>query len=87
MKNMAQGFKFAKKIGAKKMKKYLVCPGHVHSFNDGQLHYISSRQLISLYKVDIEECVINSNLNPKNPNGLIMLKPKADGNYTIPEEN
>lgn len=40
------------------MKKYLVIPGFVISQYDGDKHFISSLQLIRLYRVRREECII-----------------------------
>lgn len=66
------------------MKKYLVCPGHIKSKTDGQLHYVSSKALIALYGVNPDECVIDCNLNPKKSLDLIELRPRYNGNYTLP---
>jgi hypothetical protein len=41
------------------VKKYLVRPGHVTSFEDGDRHWISAPALIRLYNVDPHECVID----------------------------
>ena len=39
-------------------KRYLICPGFVTSRFDGDKHYISAKQLMCLYNVYPEECVI-----------------------------
>lgn len=67
-------------------KKYLVCPGKVESVRDGDWHYISAGQLISLYKVDSRDCkIVNS---PESAAGIkwedyIVLRPRTDGNYSL----
>lgn len=73
-------------------KKYLVVPGHVTSQNDGDVHYIGAWQLIRLYGVKREECVIwmEGGARPEGvnmPDSLIVLKPRDDGNYERPKEN
>ena len=73
------------------MKKYLVVPDYVISKTDGQKHFITAEELISLYAVNPDECFIAShpaylegyNLGGENP--LIILRPRYDGNYTLPE--
>ena len=80
--------------------KYAVYPGFVFSATDGDLHYIDARRLMFLYQLDPAECiVINELRSPRNrqeqleiegrirrvnEEGLIVLRPKASGNYTIP---
>jgi hypothetical protein len=39
------------------MKKYAVHPGHVTSTWDGERHFVSTRKLIRLHKVNPSECV------------------------------
>lgn len=69
-------------------KKYLVCPGKVRS-KDGDLHFVSASQLINLYKVERDECVILD--TPQSVFGLvwkdyIVLEPRGDGNYELPKK-
>ena len=80
--------------------KYAVYPGFVFSATDGDLHYISARPLMLLYQVDpAARIVINELRSPRNrqeqleiegllrrvnEEGLIVLRPKASGNYTLP---
>ena len=73
------------------MKKYLIVPDFVTSNNDGDRHFISAQQLIKLYGVDAEECHVAShpahlegfNIGGENP--LIILAPRYDGNYQLPQ--
>jgi hypothetical protein len=71
-------------------KKYLCIAGYVESRNDGDRHFISAPQLARLYRVDPKECVfVNGDEHPDrlpSPGDMIILKPRFDGNYTIPEE-
>lgn len=69
------------------MKKYLVIPGNVISKNDGDEHYISANELIRLYGVQRDDCVI---ADPSMPRGyyskyadLILLVPRYDGDYSL----
>jgi len=60
-------------------KKFVLLPGYVTSQYDGQDHYISAGQLMKLYKVRQEECVI---WDPYNSYiGLTFLGPRYDGQY------
>lgn len=69
------------------MKKYFLSAGYVVSRNDVDSHYINEGMLAKLYGVKMSECVVA----PRNtqgwrmPEGLIVLSPKADGNYTLPK--
>lgn len=80
--------------------KYAVYPGPVKSRNDGDIHFIGAAQLMALYKVHPQECLVIHPL-PLNPSPedvlenrrrehlatdykLILLFPRFDGNYTIP---
>ena len=73
--------------------KYQLCPGVVVSATDGQEHYIGAMTLARLYGVDLRECVIYEpapwwtrsffEYEDALCGGLIRLKPRRDGNYTI----
>ncbi len=68
------------------MVKYLICPGIVKSQYDGEHHYITAGQLMSLYKVNPKECKIID--SPDAARGVdwgayIVLRPRTDGNYII----
>jgi len=72
-------------------KKYLVCPGWIRSVTDGDWHYVGVENLIKLYGVKKEECVIpitgdseTIRKMAKNSN-LTRLVPRPRGDYpTIP---
>lgn len=68
------------------MKKYAIHPGEITSKNDGDVHYISEKQLIRLYQVNPNDCI-----NWKDAEGkyedYIHLYPNYDGNYNIKELN
>jgi hypothetical protein len=68
-------------------KKYLICPDYVIS-QDGQEHWISAGELIKLYKVKREECLIMPRYSSGwvRPEHLIVLRPKSNGNYYIINE-
>lgn len=77
-------------------KKYAVHPGYVISKNDGQRHFVNARQLRYLYQVMPEDCVTVNNADYLDPSkrefiefagGLIPLRPRRDGNYTLPTNN
>lgn len=67
--------------------KYIVVPGYVRSKTDGQDHYISAHQLISLYGVNPEDCIVvtGAGANSVTSFDKIVLKPNCEGNYKIPE--
>lgn len=72
--------------------KYLVWPGRVRSKVDGDGHYLTAMQLISLYRVRPRDCIIAETLTQKNLSairarnpGIIDLYPRYNGNYTLPE--
>lgn len=64
-------------------KRYLVRPGVVWSKTDGERHYIDAHRLMDLYRVNPAECVIER--PGVRGEGLILLAPRSDGNYTLPE--
>ena len=68
--------------------KYAVYPGKIGE------HFISGKELISLYKVNPAECVIITRGNKHHGSGsaglglvqlrqMIPLLPRADGNYSL----
>lgn len=68
------------------MYTYIVCPGVVKSKSDSDLHYISAYQLMSLYKVKPDECIIVE--DAESARGIdwynhIVLRPRTDGNYSL----
>lgn len=74
--------------------KYSVHPDFVVSKTDRDVHYISADHLIHLYGVDPRDCVvIDDNADRRTyanlmrlaeEDNLIALRPRFDGNYTIP---
>lgn len=74
------------------MAKFLVLPGVVYSQTDGQRHWVGAFELIHLYGVDRADCVIRQMglheppLNLDSYRGMIVLEPRYDGDYTLPEE-
>lgn len=70
------------------MKQYLIIEGNVKSKADGQVLFISARQLIGLYSVPANECVIldKTQRHQVIPDGLVVLTPKSDGIYEVEEQ-
>jgi hypothetical protein len=76
--------------------KYVLFPGIVTSKTDGDQHYLGFRELACLYKVDLRECAIyeprpwwtisHYKMAEEQIKGLIQLKPRYDGNYTLPNK-
>lgn len=71
------------------MKKYLVIGGTIRSKTDGDMHYISPARLCFLYKVNPSECVVVPDGSFKNlcryaGTNLIVLAPRLDGDYALP---
>jgi len=62
------------------MKKYIICPGPVISENDGEQHYITSKQLMNIYQVNPNDCLIYDTKDPQDGShwdpDLIFLKPQ-----------
>lgn len=68
--------------------RYILYPGDVTSLYDGQTHFIGSRQLATLYKVDLKKCVVlvtpaDFERYTEQP-GDIHLRPNRKGNYNLP---
>jgi hypothetical protein len=67
-------------------RKYLVVPGKIIAA-DGDIHYITGRDLIRLYGVDASQCVIGSREHLMGPkSGWIVLRPDPTGRYELPHE-
>ncbi len=71
--------------------KYFVWPDWVTSVSDGDRHWISADRLIHLYHVDPRDCRV---LRPDSPavDSILrrypwvpILRPQANGDYTVPE--
>lgn len=71
--------------------KYAVFPGLVRSKSDGQLHQITTSQLVALYGLKSEEYIAVERdqsyarqLQKALDLGLRHLYPRYSGNYTLP---
>ena len=69
----------------KRKIKYLVIPGYVSSINDRDIHRISARELMNLYGVKLEECIIlydeRNKLSFRGQHNLFILGPLRSGRY------
>jgi len=64
--------------------KFLLCPGKITSITDGEEHFIGSRQLLNLYKIDKRKhtfCDMFANGDVEFDESWIRLYPLEDGNY------
>lgn len=64
--------------------RYVLHPGWVYSKNDGDRHFIGGPRLARLYGVDIRQCVFGDVPQYSELPGDIHLRPRRDGNYTLP---
>lgn len=77
------------------VKRFIVVPGWVKSENDGERHFISAQSLMSLYGVDPRKCIIvdpgryetwaGYKLADLQEAGMVVLRPKQNGDYRLPE--
>jgi hypothetical protein len=68
-------------------KRYAVFPGLVESRNDGDEHFLTFGRLCELYSVLPEVCVNMSDESKwrgRDISHLTPLRPRSDGNYSIP---
>ena len=70
--------------------RYVVYPDFVRSRHDGEMHFIDARQLMDLYGVRPDECVVDDLRGP-GPRvtvaaNLIPLGPREDGDYRLPSQ-
>lgn len=64
------------------MKRYLVIAGWVKSKNDHDKNWVNADQLMQLYRVNPAECVVvKENSGRTQPENLIVLRPRRDGDY------
>lgn len=71
--------------GGGRVKRYAVVPGRIPG-NNGDVHYIGAQQLMRLYGVKPEECVVLSeHMPPSFGRDLIVLRPVIGGRYKLPE--
>ena len=71
---------------SKTMLRFALHPGNIFSANDGDIHFISSRQLSLLYGVPLSECIVWDERRPETFQGrrqedYIHLYPRSDGKY------
>lgn len=71
--------------------KYVLHAGYVYSKNDGDRHWVSAIRLMGLYRLKGRDCVrIESERDEReklrgvNPDELIHLYPRPDGDYSLP---
>ena len=70
------------------MKKYICYGGWIKSIYDGDFHFITSRRVAELYKVNYKECIFVDNEDQGRGLSLkdkIELYPSTDGNYSLRE--
>jgi len=75
-------------------KKYVVIPGWIVSHTDGNWHYVGAKELIELYGVKEEECIVpitgDSEIIRKiaRDSNLTRLVPRPRGDYptTVPNK-
>lgn len=66
------------------MIKYIICPQHIRSKNDGDIHYIGFIKLIELYGLDFKDCVdYNRNQATRQWDNLSRLYPRYDGKKMV----
>lgn len=72
-------------------KKWLLTPGWVRSRNDNDEHYIGAARLARLYGVSLSECIVICEEFARTGYGLTarqrslpVLRPRYDGDYTLP---
>ncbi len=72
--------------------RYAVFPGNVVSQTDGDIHFVNSTELMRLYQVKPDECLVVFSDNDRRlwaampaaeRDALIKLKPRYDGDYPI----
>ena len=67
------------------MIKYIVHGGHVISKNDKEFHYLSEEDVIRLYNVPRNLCILAKEAKGlRGTDNYIHLYPSQDGNYELP---
>lgn len=66
---------------------YAIHPGEVRA-KDGDIHFISAKQLMDLYKVSPRMCIVakdgwDRTHSPDFLRQFVHLYPREDGNYTL----
>lgn len=67
---------------------FVLCPAYVISKNDKQRHFIGEEQLCQLYGVPRSLCVLiesRDHLLFDTPEELYHLRPRYNGDYSLPE--
>ena len=69
-------------------RKYAIHPGNIKGWSDNDVHFITFTQLIRLYKVNPNECILWDLNRPetyicRNYSDYIHLYPRVDGNYDL----
>jgi len=63
------------------MIKYILHPGELKSKNDGDIHFISFKQLVRLYNLNPTECVAFDRFPYIELKDAMHLYPRYDGDY------
>lgn len=63
---------------------YVLAPGWVRSRIDGDRHFTGAARLAALYGVPLRRCLAKGALGDFLPEGAILLKPRFDGDYSLP---
>lgn len=69
------------------MIRYILHPGWVESWNDGDRHYIDAPKLARLYGVPWNQCIVHDPMRPETRAGFVGLPtdkhlwPRKDGRY------
>lgn len=73
--------------------KYIVIADYVVSKNDGYKHYVTAKELIRLYGVSEEYCLMFNSYDSYQrekhrigPNNFKILMPKFSGNYSMEDK-
>lgn len=67
---------------------FMLHPGEIRSRSDGDVHYISARQLIQLYGIHPKMCQIykegwDRGMSPGLSEQFVHLYPRYDGEYQV----
>ena len=67
---------------------YLVKAGEVVSASDGDVHFISTKDLLKLYGLRVQDPVwmMWTELNERDFPDAIVLEPRYDGDYHLPTQ-
>lgn len=70
------------------MKKYVVCGDWVYSKADEDEHYVRASELVRLYGLRMEDCILCESSQVETirglPKYLPILRPQYDGDYQLP---